>query len=103
MWRLALTGSAALAAAALSIHSPARAQGPGGNHLIVRCVRDGDACVRFRCDTVGEPCVRLDTVVHSPYDGWRVAGWRADGKWAWYGSGVVNCDIDGSHCVLLRR
>jgi hypothetical protein len=104
MRHLVLIGLAALAVvAAAAGFSPARAQSPNGNHLIVRCPRDGDTCVRFRCDFVGQECVRLDSIVHSRFDGWRVGGWRPDGKWAWYGSALVNCDLDGSHCVLLHR
>ena len=105
MRHVVLSGLAALAAVAAlaAISAPARAQSPNSNHLIVRCPRDGDTCVRFRCDYVGQECARLETIIHSPYDGWRVSGWRGDGKWAWYGSALVNCDPDGSHCVLLRR
>jgi len=104
MRQVFLIGLAALAAiSSAAVFGPARAQNPAGNHIIVRCARDGDTCVRFRCDVVGSECVRLDTITHSPYDGWRVKGYRPDGKWAWYGPGLVNCDVDGSRCVLLQR
>ena len=92
--------SAIVGATALS---PARAQSPADGHVIVRCPRDGDTCVKFRCDVVGGRCERLDTLTHSRFDGWRIKSFRADGQWAWYGSGLVNCDVDGSRCVLLKR
>ena len=96
-----LTALAAIAGA--SSFSPARAQGPAGGHVVVRCLRDGDSCVKFSCDFVGAECVRLESFSHSPNDGWRAKYYRPDGKWAWYGPGLVNCDVDGSHCVLLKH
>ena len=99
-----LIASLALSAiVAATAFSPARAQNPAIGHVIVRCPRDGDTCVKFRCEVVGGVCERLATITQSRFEGWRRKNFRGDGQWAWYGPGLVNCDVDGSRCVLLKR
>jgi hypothetical protein len=86
-----------------AIACPSSAQLPDKYHVVMRCERDGDACIVYYCDHEGGECKRIRTLHASPFDSWRRASHRSDESYDWYGGPIVTCEPDGSYCVMNHR
>jgi hypothetical protein len=99
----ALAGAMAVSALAASAGTASAWDG----RRVVRCDRDGDFCVVYRCDDGF--CRRVSSFHRDRDDRWAAGyGWRHgyrprfEGGYYWYGDRHVRCDRDGDRCHVVR-
>jgi hypothetical protein len=104
---LILTQTAVAGALALSALGVSAGTAAAYDRRVVRCDRDGDFCVVYRCDW--GRCWRVNSFHRDRDERWRRGyGWsrdyrpRYDGGYYWYGDRHVQCDRDGDRCRVVR-
>lgn len=109
MKKLPLILAQAALAGALGLSALAVTAGTASawDRRVVRCDRDGDFCVVYRCDD--GYCRRVGSFHRDRGDRWvRGYGWRGgyrprlEGRYSWYGDRHVVCDRDGDRCRPVR-
>ncbi len=103
---LILTQAAVAGALAVSALGMTAGTASAYDRRVVRCDRDGDFCVVYRCDD--GYCRRVSAFHRDRDDRW-LRGYRFtrhdrfdDGRYHWYGDRRLRCDRDGDRCRVVR-